>query len=110
MVESPIAKTTRAPLIRIGRAPLPARLVTKDRCHDGYLLRQSADGFVIELESYLSLDAKVALALPGTLHSGGRVQWRQGKRHGIAFNENREELKGVLTRWQVAPQPTKDRP
>lgn len=110
MAETPEANPARAPLIKLANAPLPAKLITDACSYDGFILRQSATGVVVHLASQLPLDAKLALALPGTLHSGGRVQWRQGPRHGIAFEGNRDALKGALTRWRVTPQPGKDLP
>ncbi|HMB77352.1 MAG TPA: hypothetical protein VKN76_13195 [Kiloniellaceae bacterium] len=104
------AKTEKPTLIKIAAAPLPARLITAEGTQNGYLLRAAAAGVVMHLEGPLPLDKRVALALPGSLYGGGRVQWRQGKRHGIAFDENRAELQGMLTRWQAAPQPGKDLP
>jgi hypothetical protein len=103
-------KKTKAALIEIAGAPLPARLVTAEAILDGFLLWESAAGVVMHLESPLPLDKTVALAVPGSLYGGGRIQWRHGKRHGVAFEENREELKIMLARWQVAPRPVEDLP
>jgi len=108
MADPRSATAPKADLIRIAAAPLPARLITAESIQDGFLLRAADAGVVMHLDSPLPLDKAVALALPGSLYSGGRVQWRQGKRHGIAFDENREERKGLLTRWRVTAQPGKD--
>ena len=110
MAEAPRTNTLRAALIRIAGAPVPARLVTAEAVLDGYLLRAADAGVVIHVENALPLDKTVALALPGSLYSGGRVQWRQGKRYGIAFEQNREELQNLLTDWQTRPRPGKDLP
>ena len=110
MSKPPATKTEKSPLIKIAGAPLPARLIAADATRDGYLLRPAAAGVVMHLESPLPLAKRVALALPGSLYGGGRIQWRQGKNHGIAFEENRDELKGSLARLQAQPRPSKDLP
>ena len=106
-------KTGAAP-IEISEAPVPGRLLALGQSHDGFITGVAVQGTTagmvkMHLDRRLALGLAVSLALSGSLHCGGRVVWRQGSSHGIAFGTGGKALADVLAHKR-SPRPTASLP